>query len=104
MSEWIANFIKEDGYYDEDIYADELYDDTYVGGDGDFDDDGVVESILIIAIMMTLVFLLWWRQRIQRLAEDARRREQGLPPQPQPQNRPNADNDFRAWAAGGLGM
>jgi SEL1 protein len=101
LSEWIANFIKDDGYPDEDIYADELYDDDYV--EGDFDDDGVVESILIIGIMMTLVFLLWWRQRIQRVAEDARRREQGLPPQPQPQML-NAENDFRAWAAGGLGM
>lgn len=98
LSEWIANFIKEDGYYEDDLYSDDLYDDGYVG-EGDFDEDGVVESVLIIGIMTTLVFLLWWRQRIQQQAEAARRREQGLPPR-----QPGVEDNFRQWVGAGIGL
>ena len=112
LSEWISNFIEEDAYYDYDegVYLDDLYDDTIGDGEGDFiDDGGVLESVLIIGVMTALVFLLWWRQRIQQAhaqREEERRREQGLPPQqPPPQgNRPNPADGFPGWAAGGMGM
>lgn len=111
LSEWIANFIQEDGYYvyEDDPYVDGLYDDTIGGGEGDFEEGGVVESVLIIGIMSALVFLLWWRQRLQQAhaqRDEERRREQGLPPrQPPPQgNGPNPEDGFAQWAAGGVGL
>lgn len=90
------------------VFDDEEYyngGDLYDGALGDgqnSDDDGVVESILIIGITFSLVFLLWWRQRLQQAhqqAEDARRREQGLPPNPRAEA-PGAD--FGWGAAGGV--
>lgn len=80
----------------------------YEGHDsGDLDDAGVMESLLIIGITVCLVFLLWWRQRMQQAhaqAEDARRREQGLPPRQAQDNRGEGGDAFPAWAAGGLGL
>ena len=109
LSEWIANFIQEDAYYayEDEAYVDELYDDTIDGGEGDFEEGGVLESVLIIGVMTALVFLLWWRQRIQQAhaqREEERRREQGQPPRP-PQhqgNGPNPENGFAQWVAGGM--
>ena len=79
-----------------------------MGNGAEGEDDGVLESILIIAITFALGALLWYRQRVQqahRDAEDARRREQGLPPRQQPENRPPEGVDpFQAWAGGGLGL
>lgn len=108
MSDWIANFLQDDGLADDedDYYMDEMYDGA-VDGDDEFDDAGVVESILIVGITMSLVLLLWWRQRMQQAhaqAEDARRQEQGLPPRPAQENRPVAGDGFPAWAAGGMGL
>jgi SEL1 protein len=108
LSEWIANFFQDDGYeYDDGVdYYDE---DVYEGHeDGDFDDAGVVESLLIIGITVSLVFLLWWRQRMQQAhaqAEDARRQQQGLPPrQGQGAGVDGGDGGFQPWAAGGIGL
>ncbi|KFA63019.1 hypothetical protein S40285_07241 [Stachybotrys chlorohalonatus IBT 40285] len=108
LSDWIANFLQDDGLADDedDYYMDEMYDGA-VDGDDEFDDAGVVESILIVGITMSLVLLLWWRQRMQQAhaqAEDARRQEQGLPPRPAQENRPVAGDGFPAWAAGGMGL
>jgi SEL1 protein len=106
LSEWIANFLQDDGYEYDDYYADDLYDDTIDGSIDGFDEGGVVESALIISLMAALVFLLWWRQRIQQAhaeAEEARRREQGLPHQP-PAARVNPPDAFQGWAAGGNGL
>jgi SEL1 protein len=104
FSEWIANFLQTEGqvFDDEEYYnGGDLYDGAL--GDGqNSDDDGVVESILIIGITFSLVFLLWWRQRLQQAhqqAEDAPRREQGLPPNPRAEA-PGAD--FGWGAAGGV--
>ncbi|KAF4465504.1 HRD3-involved in degradation of Hmg2p [Fusarium albosuccineum] len=108
LSEWIANFLQDDGLiYDEEFYAgDDLYDGALGGGDGTGEDDGVLESILIIGITISLVFLLWWRQRLQQAhqqAEDVRRGEQGLPPNPRADNGREGP-DFAGWAAGGVGL
>lgn len=65
-----------------------------------------MESVLIIGVMTALVFLLWWRQRMQQAhqrQEDTRRREQGLPPLEQNQG-PGGNGDFAGWAAGGIGL
>ncbi|CAH0056666.1 unnamed protein product [Clonostachys solani] len=112
LGEWIANFIKDDRYFDEEIRIEDIVDDPIGTGEGDFQDDGVIESLLIIGVMAALVFLLWWRQRMQQAhaqaEEAARRRAQGLPPQPPqaggPGNNLNPDDGFAAWAGGGLGL
>ncbi|GKU05004.1 hrd3-protein [Fusarium langsethiae] len=103
FSEWVANFLQNEGQvFDEEYYnGGDLYDGA-IGDGQDTEDDGVVESILIIGITFSLVFLLWWRQRLQQAhqqAEDARRREQGLPPNPRPEA-PGAE--FGWGAAGGI--
>lgn len=107
LSEWIANFIQDDGLlYDDEYYEDDMFDGAIASGDDDFDDGGVVESLLIIGITMSLVLLLWWRQRMQQnhaQAEEARRREQGLPPH-QPPAANNIGDAFAGWAAGGQGL
>lgn len=95
--------MQDDGQvFEEDYYTGgDLYDGALGDGQGTDDDDGVLESILIIGVTFSLVFLLWWRQRLQQAhqqAEDARRREQGLPPNPRP-DAPGAD--FAGWGAAG---
>lgn len=108
LSEWIANFIQDDGLvYEEEYYEDDMYDGAIASDEGDFDDGGVIESLLIIGITMSLVFLLWWRQRMQQAhaqAEEARRREEGLPPHQPQANRPDLGDAFAGWAAGGQGL
>jgi len=103
FSEWIANFLREDNqYYEEEHYTGgDLYDGALGDGQGTDDDDGVLESVLIIGVTFSLVFLLWWRQRLQQAhqqAEDARRREQGLPPNPRLDG---PGPDFAGWGAAG---
>ncbi len=67
LSEWINNFLDADAaLYEEDLYED-MYDATSIPeGEEDSFAGGIVESLLIVAITMTLVFLIWWRQRIQQ--------------------------------------
>lgn len=77
LSEWIANFIDDEMRYYEQAY-DEDYDGTMPGGDGamagDLDDDeGILESLVIVTLAAALVFLLMYRQ--QRQAQ-ARRQEE----------------------------
>ncbi|KAK3987744.1 hypothetical protein QBC44DRAFT_330838 [Cladorrhinum sp. PSN332] len=74
LSDWITNFLRDDGaqYYDE--YLDEYYDDGGMpGGDEphfEGDEDGVVESLMIIGLVAALAFLLVYRnQRQQRRQE-----------------------------------
>ncbi|KAF5573804.1 HRD3-like protein [Fusarium pseudocircinatum] len=103
FSEWIANFLREDNqYYEEEHYTGgDLYDGALGDGQGTDDDDGVLESILIIGVTFSLVFLLWWRQRLQQAhqqAEDARRRDQGLPPNPRLDG---PGPGFAGWGAAG---
>ncbi|KAH7273688.1 hypothetical protein B0J15DRAFT_107511 [Fusarium solani] len=108
LSEWINHFLQDDGQYDEEYYAGEdLYDGALGSGEGAGDDDGIMESLLIVGITFSLVFLLWWRQRLQQAhqeGEDARRRNlEGLPPNPRPENGRDGP-DFAGWAAGGVGL
>lgn len=111
FAEWIANFLQDDGTLYDDEYFDDYYDTIGMDNDG-YEDDGVVEGILIIGITVSLVFLLWWRQRIQQAngqADEARRREQGLQPQP-PAAPPHGDGGgiqgdaFVDHAANGIGL
>ncbi|KAK2593201.1 ERAD-associated protein [Conoideocrella luteorostrata] len=121
LSEWISNFLKEDARYydDEDLYSDYMDDTLDVGDDDYIDAGGVLESVLIIGVTMSLVLLLWYRQRMQQVhpqAEDIRPQGEGQgqgrdqeqqqqradPPQA-PGGRNMADR-FGGWAAGGMGI
>lgn len=111
--------------YDDDVYVDHnenLYDDPLSHGEGLNEDDGVMDSFLIIAITFTIVFLLWWRQRLQQ-----RQIEVDMQRQREEREREGAGNDavlangnhdvnvadnggdgaegfVAEWAAGGAGM
>lgn len=100
LTEWIANFLDSTDFeYEDEYYESDTFDGAISGGDDDFDDSGVVESMLIIGVTMSLVLLLWWRQRMQQAnaqVEDQRRRAAGLPPRQEGVGEP-----FAGWAAAG---
>ncbi|KAL7620222.1 ERAD-associated protein [Parahypoxylon ruwenzoriense] len=111
LSEWIANFLKEDNLYYEDGY-DDYYDDTVAGSDGEplgdaLDElDGVIESLIILGLVSAILFLMYYRARRQqahRQAEENARQQQqqqgGMQAQEFPQPG-NANPDFGQWAAG----
>lgn len=105
LTEWVANFLDAEDYEYDEHYRDSIYDGTIGSGEEYDEDSGLVESLLIIVISLSLVALLWWRQRLQEAhaqAEEARRREQGLPPAPPREDAAAAA--FRGWAAGGIGL
>ncbi|TFA98315.1 Protein sel-1-like protein [Trichoderma ghanense] len=103
LSEWIANFLEDDGVVYEDEYYDDYYDET-IGNEGEDALDGVVESVLIIGITAALVLLLWWRQRMQQ-QQHAQNEEGARQNQRQPQaNAVNPEDAFPAWAGGGMGL
>lgn len=107
LSEWISNFLQDDNLFYDDALYDDFYDDNGAGlEDGEESEvrDTVLESVLIASVAMSLMFLVWWRQRMQQIRgeaeEDARR-----------DARPVANNPalgqiegFPAWAAGGFGI
>ncbi|KAK1837179.1 protein sel-1 1 [Podospora conica] len=118
LSEWITNFMQDDGggYYDDDY--DLEYDDTMPGGDPGMGevDDGIFESLAIVGLVGALVFLILYRQQRQQQAarqqaEQAERQQRqqqqggghagGQDPGqqaggPQP-------GDFRQWGAAAVG-
>jgi SEL1 protein len=130
LSEWINNFLRDDGLY----YGDTEYDDTYLpehepmpGGDadgmyeGDID-DGILESLIIIVLAAALVFLIYYRQQRQlaghgrnnnQQAAGAQQGNQQAPqgnqqvPQGQQEDRglfpQPGDPEFGQWVAGGVG-
>jgi SEL1 protein len=102
LSEWITNFLEDEGLpYDEE-YLDDMYDGT-LGDDNEDILDGVVESTLIIGITLALVLLLWWRQRMQQ--QHAQNVEGERQNQRQQQGNPmNPEDAFPAWAGGGMGL
>jgi SEL1 protein len=102
LSEWITNFLEDEGLPYDDDYLDDMYDGTL--GDDDEDIlDGVVESTLIIGITLALVLLLWWRQRMQQ--QHAQNVEGERQNQRQQQGNPiNPEDAFPAWAGGGMGL
>ncbi|KND91269.1 Protein sel-1 [Tolypocladium ophioglossoides CBS 100239] len=105
LGEWIANFLEDDNLlYEDEAHVRDAFEGTNGAGEEGHDDDGVLESILIIGITMALVCLLWWRQRMQQVhaQEEDRRRNQ---PVRLPQgNQGDHANAFREWAAGGIGL
>ncbi|KAG5977402.1 hypothetical protein E4U55_006845 [Claviceps digitariae] len=123
LSEWIANFLKDDDRYydDEDLYSDYMDDTMDVGGDEDYlDAGGVVESVLIIGVTMSLVLLLWYRQRMQQAHAQAQADNDHVhhePPTPAAQQQPqqpdpqppaagggNAFDGLAGWAGGGMAL
>jgi SEL1 protein len=113
LSEWIANFLKEDPYYDDGGYEE------FVGSDGEplgeeyDEDEGVVDSLIILGVAAAIVFLVYYRQQRQlahRRAEENAARAGGIAqPQPgQPGAPPQPGNPgdplFQPWAAGGVGL
>ncbi|KAK4178640.1 hypothetical protein QBC36DRAFT_324253 [Triangularia setosa] len=130
LREWINNFLQEEnagGQLYDDYYADEYYDEAAAGqngagpmpgGDGpDFDEDGVLDSLIILGLVSALAFLLMYRAQRQQRQEEARRREQeggvaGVNGQQQQQPLAVAGGEpfpqlgqpgFGGWGPGGVG-
>lgn len=131
LREWIQNFLQDENAYYEDPYE-ELYDDTITASDGepmgdelDADLDGIFESLLILSLVASIMFLMWYRtqrQQAHRQAQENAARQQqaaagipppqqnGMPPGRQQQQQPQAppvppigDPNFAQWGAGGVG-
>lgn len=123
LGEWINNFIQDDGLYDDDLY-DDIYDDTMPGGDaphyGDGDDDGFIDTLVIMVLAVSLAFFVYYRQQRERAAEQARRQREaqqagqqggiaegaGAPVAAANNNGlfpPVGDPNFNQWVAGGVG-
>ncbi|CAG8949117.1 hypothetical protein HYFRA_00002246 [Hymenoscyphus fraxineus] len=124
LSEWIANFLQDDHPYYNDDYDDSNFlseTDPMPGGDVDgfYEDtiaelDGLLESLIVVGLVASLVFLIYYRnqhQQAHRQGEAARvqagagpangaaqeqQEDRGLFPQP-------GDPEFGQWAAGGVG-
>jgi len=124
LSEWISNFLADSSASStwDSFEGDYLPDtnDPMPGGDSDgmYDDiidDGIIESLVLIGLGATLVFLIYYRQARQlahRQNEQAQQQQQqqqqqgeqvgqagvngGLFPQP-------GDPAFGQWVAGGVG-
>jgi SEL1 protein len=95
LSEWIANFIDDEMRYYEQAYEED-YEDTMPGGDGGIagdlgEDDGILESLVIVGLAAALVFLLMYRQ--QRQAQARRQEEENARRQQVQQQQPAAGND-----------
>ncbi|KAK8064793.1 Protein sel-1-like protein 2 [Apiospora phragmitis] len=96
----------EDGY-------DDMYDENMVGSDGEpfgeeFDElEGIIDSLIILALCGMVVTLLFYRQwlqrrRAQREAEENAARAAGMapPPHPGPVPRGLGDPQFQPWGVG----
>jgi SEL1 protein len=120
LGEWVSNFLRDDHMY----YGDADYDDNYLpendpmpGGDADglYDDidDGIIDSLLILGLVLALLGLIYWRQQHQAAHQrdaDAARAQEGAAPEgqqplqedrglfPQP-----GDPEFGQWVVGGVG-
>lgn len=117
LGEWLANFLQDDGVYYDDVVYDDIYDDTMPGGDaphfGDEDDEGYLDSMIIMGLAACLAFFVYYRRQREQ-AEARRQREQQQKggqngaPAPVAQNNegffpPAGDPNFAPWAAGGVG-
>ncbi|KAJ2905732.1 putative ubiquitin-protein ligase sel1 ubx2 protein [Zalerion maritima] len=122
LSEWIANFLREDDYYMDDEYYDDIYDESMVGEELDeLDGAHYLDSLVIVMLAAALVMLFYYRRARQQEEIERRAREQGQqvlgqgPGQAQQQlaqaaaARGRADaravnqDDF-LWPAGGVGL
>lgn len=118
LSEWVANFIKDEGMYYE-MEFDDIYDDAMPGGDGPHitgeDDEGFMDTMIIMALALSLAFFIYYRHQREQAENARRRREQQQGGQNAPQAAPPAaqnngglfpppgDPNFAQWAAGGVG-
>ncbi|CAN8101631.1 unnamed protein product [Discula destructiva] len=121
LSEWINNFIQDDFLYEDGLY-DDIYDDTMPGGDAphyaDEDDDGLMDTVVIMVLAVSLAFFVYYRQQRERAEQARRQREQQqhpdgvvggvAPPAGPAQNNnglfpPVGDPNFNQWVAGGVG-
>ncbi|KAF2091011.1 HCP-like protein [Saccharata proteae CBS 121410] len=108
--EWLDAFLEADArdYYDS-FEPDDWEHDGMPGGDGDYYDDideGIIESLVIVALTASLAFLVYYRQqRALAQRERAEREERqrhdngGMEGQQQQQG----DPAFNDWVAGGVG-
>lgn len=123
ISEWINNFLQDDAYYYEDAMYDDIYDDAMPGGDaphyhGEAEDDGLVDTMVIMGLALSLAFFVYYRQQRERAEQARRQREQqqqggnagggGGPQAAAAQNNngffpPAGDPNFNQWVAGGVG-
>ena len=120
LSDWIANFLQDDGLYYDDLGYDDIYDDAMPGGDGPHitgeDDEGLMDTMIIMALALSLAFFIYYRHQREQAENARRRREQqqggqavGQNAAPvAPQNNgglfpPPGDPAFAQWAAGGVG-
>ncbi|KAI1322401.1 hypothetical protein F5Y16DRAFT_386645 [Xylariaceae sp. FL0255] len=132
LTEWIQNFLKDENAYYEDVYED-FYgsDDTITGSDGqpmgdeELDDelDGILESFLILSLVGSIMFLMWYRaqraqaarQQQENAARQQQAQQQGQPGQgqlfPQQPQQPHGgggggaggvDPNLNPWGAGGV--
>lgn len=126
LKEWIQNFLQDENVYYEDPYE-EFYDETITASDGEpmgdelgTDLDGIFESFLILSLVASIMFLMWYRtqrQQAHRQAQENAARQQqagpGMPPPPPPpqngaplgqqQPPPPGGPNFGQWGAGGVG-
>lgn len=88
-----------------------MYDEGITGSDGEpfgdeFDDEGVLDSLIILGLAAVIVFLIYYRQQRQRAhrqAEEEAAARAGLVPPLMPQPGAPGDPQFQPWGAGGLG-
>lgn len=124
LSEWVNNFLQDEGYYYDDVMYDDIYDDTMPGGDaphypgGEAEDDGLVDTMVIMGLALSLAFFVYYRQQRERAEQARRLREEqqhdggvggaGAAPAAAAQNNggffpPPGDPNFNQWVAGGVG-
>lgn len=123
FSEWVNNFIQDEGLFYDDVMYDDIYDDTMPGGDAPHypgaEDDGFVDTLIIMSLAMALAFVVYYRQHRER-AEQARRQREQQQQQGQAQQQggnaaaapnnnggfaqPPVNPAFEDWVAGGVGL
>lgn len=98
---------------------DDIYDDTMPGGDAPHypgaEDDGFVDTLIIMGLAMALAFIVYYRQHRER-AEQARRQREQQQAQGQQQGgnagaapnnggfQPPPNPAFEDWIAGGAAI
>lgn len=123
FSEWVNNFIQDEGLFYDDVMYDDIYDDTMPGGDTPHypgaEDDGFIDTLIIMSLAMALAFVVYYRQHRER-AEQARRQREQQQQQGQAQQQggnaaaapnnnggfaqPAVNPVFEDWVAGGVGL
>lgn len=86
---------------------DDVYDDTMPGGDAPHypgaEDDGFIDTLIIMSLAMALAFVVYYRQHRER-AEQARRQREQQQQQQQGQGQQQGGNAAAAPDNGGFGQ